>query len=124
MAIQKPKKAVETEVNTGLWARGAHIARIVATEKVGETTLPDGSISPRGQVVTWRDKKNGWEYTEKLSNGKIPYFMNGLNRQFNWEMTGWTFGEVIAYCMDNDIELFVDITPQYGMQLGYFKPEK
>lgn len=124
MAIQKPKKAVETEVNSGIWERGAHIARIIESKPKPETTNPDGTISPRGQVVTWKDRKTGWEYTETLSNGKIAYFQNGINRQFGWEMTGWKFGEVIAYCMENDIELWVDITPQYGMQLGYFKPEK
>jgi len=126
MSITKPKKSVEIAefAEEALFDKGLHRVRCIDCKDFPATLNDDGTTTAKKLVLTWRDVASKAEVTDTLTNGKVAYFMNSVNRQFNGEMCGWKLSEVIGFCMENDIDLTVEWSPSYGVQLIYNRVER
>lgn len=124
MSIQKPKKAVELRYHKaeGLFAKGHHIVRITDYKETDPTTAEDGTPIASKILLTLTDRKDGRSVIDQLSNGRKRLFLRQMNDQFGGEMQGWGIDEVIAYGMENDIEVWIDWSPAYSEQVMYSKP--
>lgn len=104
--------------------KGKHTVRLVSREKIAEKTDPHDDTKVVAQkyiALTWQDTKTGEVIPARLYSAAVPYFASNLNRQSGGNLMGMKLSQILDYTVTHAIDIWVDWSGEYGVQVTYFE---
>lgn len=103
-------------------SKGKHTVLLVSSEKIDEKKSDDGTtIAQKHLALTWQDVNDGSFIDARLYSAAVPYFMANLNRQLDGALMGMKLSGVLNYVVTHSVDIWVDWSSQYGVQVNYFE---
>lgn len=102
--------------------KGKHSVKLLSREKVAAKFDDDGKeIAQKYIALAWQDTETHAVIDARLYSGAVPYFMAGINRQCGGNLMGMRLSQILDYAITHAIDIWVDWSPEYGVQVSYFE---
>ena len=102
--------------------KGKHTVKLLSREMIAAKRDDDGKvIAQKYLALAWADVETHVVIDTRLYSAAVPYLMTGINRQVGGDLMGMKLSEVLDYTVTHAIDIWVDWSPDYGVQVTYFK---